>query len=114
MDLTTQQLADFLGGELKGRADLVLKTVASLKNAGSMDLSYAEEKFHEEARSSKRTCREHRKTPPAPHSISSFRTCPDWPGAAAGSVLAFRSPRTSVSLLDIATRLPVEALRFRR
>ena len=56
MDLTTQQLADFLGGELKGRADLVLKTVASLKNAGSMDLSYAEEKFHEEARSSKAGC----------------------------------------------------------
>jgi len=49
MDLTTQQLADFLGGELKGRADLVLKTVASLKNAGSMDLSYAEEKFEAEA-----------------------------------------------------------------
>jgi UDP-3-O-[3-hydroxymyristoyl] glucosamine N-acyltransferase len=56
MNLTTQQLADFLGGELKGRADVVLKAVASLKNAGSMDLSYAEEKFHEEARSSKAGC----------------------------------------------------------
>ena len=53
---TTQQIAEFLGGELKGSADVVLEAVASLKNAGPSDLSYAEEKFHADARSSKAGC----------------------------------------------------------
>ena len=56
MKLTTQQLADFLAGELKGKPDAVLDSVASLKNAGPADLSYAEEKFQDEARSSKAGC----------------------------------------------------------
>lgn len=56
MNLSTLQLAKLLGGELKGRADAVLGAVASLKNAGPADLSYAEEKFHQEARESKAGC----------------------------------------------------------
>ena len=48
MKLTTQQLADLLGGELKGKPDAVLDSVASLKNAGPADLTYAEEKFQDE------------------------------------------------------------------
>ena len=56
MKLTTQQLADFLGGELKGKPDAVLGSVASLKNAGPADLTYAEEKFQDEARSSQAGC----------------------------------------------------------
>ena len=57
MDLTTQQLADFLGGELKGRADVVLEGRRKPEECRvHADLSYAEEKFHEEARSSKAGC----------------------------------------------------------
>ncbi|HET9942549.1 MAG TPA: UDP-3-O-(3-hydroxymyristoyl)glucosamine N-acyltransferase, partial [Terriglobia bacterium] len=56
MKRTTIQLAEFLGGTLKGRSDLALEGVASLKNAGPADLSYAEEKFHEDARASKAGC----------------------------------------------------------
>ena len=56
MKRTTIQLAEFLGGTLKGRPDLVLEKVASLRNAGPADLSYAEEKFHEDARASKAGC----------------------------------------------------------
>jgi UDP-3-O-[3-hydroxymyristoyl] glucosamine N-acyltransferase len=56
MKLTTKQIADFVGGELKGRADIVLERVASLRNAGPSDLSYAEEKFQEDARASRAGC----------------------------------------------------------
>jgi len=56
MKRTTIQLAEFLGGTLKGRPDLVLEGVASLKNAAPADLSYAEEKFYEDARTSKAGC----------------------------------------------------------
>ena len=56
MKLSTQQVAKLLGGELKGRTDVMLAAVASLKSAGSTDLSYAEDKFHDEARASKAGC----------------------------------------------------------
>jgi UDP-3-O-[3-hydroxymyristoyl] glucosamine N-acyltransferase len=56
MKQTTQQLATFLGGELKGKPDVVLERVANLRNARPEDLSYAEEKFHEDARSSRAGC----------------------------------------------------------
>jgi UDP-3-O-[3-hydroxymyristoyl] glucosamine N-acyltransferase len=56
MKQTSLQLAELLGGTLKGRADIVLESVASLKNATPVDLSYAEERFHEEARASKAGC----------------------------------------------------------
>ena len=56
MKLSTLDLAKLLGGELKGRKDVVLEAVASLKNAGPTDVSYAEEKFHEEARASRAGC----------------------------------------------------------
>lgn len=56
MKQTSLQIAEFLGGELKGRGDTVLQSVASLRNAGPADLSYAEEKFHAEARASRAGC----------------------------------------------------------
>jgi UDP-3-O-[3-hydroxymyristoyl] glucosamine N-acyltransferase len=56
MKQTSLQIAEFLRGELKGRRDVVLQSVASLRNAGPADLSYAEEKFHAEARASRAGC----------------------------------------------------------
>lgn len=56
MKQTSKQIAEFLAGELKGRADVLLQSVASLKNAGPEDLSYAEERFHAEARGSRAGC----------------------------------------------------------
>jgi UDP-3-O-[3-hydroxymyristoyl] glucosamine N-acyltransferase len=56
MKQTTQQLAEFLGGELRGQSDILLQSVSSLKNAGPADLSYAEEKFFVDARTSKAGC----------------------------------------------------------
>ena len=53
---TTQEIATLVAGELKGRTDIVLSSVASLKNAGPTDLSYAEEKFHIEAQASRAGC----------------------------------------------------------
>jgi UDP-3-O-[3-hydroxymyristoyl] glucosamine N-acyltransferase len=56
MKQTSLQLARFLGGELKGREDVVVESVASLRNAGPGELSFADEKFHEEARASRAGC----------------------------------------------------------
>jgi UDP-3-O-[3-hydroxymyristoyl] glucosamine N-acyltransferase len=56
MKQTTQQLAALVDGQLKGRPDIVLQAVASLKSAGPSDLTYAEEKFHAEAKSSRAGC----------------------------------------------------------
>jgi UDP-3-O-[3-hydroxymyristoyl] glucosamine N-acyltransferase len=56
MKQSSQQIAAHVGGELKGSGDIVLEGVASLKNAGPSDLSYAEEKFHDEARASRAGC----------------------------------------------------------
>jgi UDP-3-O-[3-hydroxymyristoyl] glucosamine N-acyltransferase len=56
MKRTTLQLAELLGGVLKGRPDVVLEGVASLRNAGPADLTYAEEKFYDNARQSRAGC----------------------------------------------------------
>lgn len=56
MKQTSLQLAKLVGGELKGRMDVVLESVASLKNAGPAHLTYAEEKFHADARASHAGC----------------------------------------------------------
>jgi len=56
MKQTAQQLARTIGGELRGRSDVVLESVASLKNAGPSDLSYAEEKFYADAMQSRAGC----------------------------------------------------------
>ncbi len=56
MKHTTQEIADYIGGELRGSGDVSLTSVASLKNAAPADLSYAEEKFHEEVKTSGAGC----------------------------------------------------------
>ena len=56
MKRTAQQLADHIGCELRGDARVVLESVASLKNAGPVDLSYAEEKFEGEVEGSRAGC----------------------------------------------------------
>ena len=56
MKRTAQEIADYIGGELRGSASVTLGSVASLKNAAASDLSYAEEKFYEEVRSSRAGC----------------------------------------------------------
>src|SRR4029450_1355990 len=48
MKRTAQELADYVGGQLRGDGLVTLESVASLKNAGPNDLSYAEEKFKDE------------------------------------------------------------------
>jgi len=53
---TSQQIAQLVGGELKGRGDVALTSVASLKNATPGDLSYSEEKFNGDARQSQAGC----------------------------------------------------------
>jgi UDP-3-O-[3-hydroxymyristoyl] glucosamine N-acyltransferase len=53
---TSKQIADLVRGELTGPADSILTSVASLKNAGPSDLSYAEAKFHSDAVQSKAGC----------------------------------------------------------
>jgi UDP-3-O-[3-hydroxymyristoyl] glucosamine N-acyltransferase len=56
MTRTAQDVAQFLYGALKGDPGAILESVASLKNAGPSDLSYAEEKFHAEAAASRAGC----------------------------------------------------------
>jgi len=56
MKRTAQEIADHIGGELRGSGNVTLTSVASLKNAGTDDLSYAEEKFHEEVKTSRAGC----------------------------------------------------------
>src|SRR5262245_11734634 len=56
MRRTAQELADYVGGELRGDGRLILESVASLKNAGTHDLSYAEEKFEAEVGNSTAGC----------------------------------------------------------
>jgi UDP-3-O-[3-hydroxymyristoyl] glucosamine N-acyltransferase len=46
MKRTAQEIAEFVGGELHGNGMALLESIASLKNAGPSDLTYAEEKFH--------------------------------------------------------------------
>ncbi len=56
MKRTAQEIADFVGGELQGNGMAVLDSIASLKNAGPSDLTYAEEKFHGEVAESGAGC----------------------------------------------------------
>ena len=56
MKRTAQEIADYIGGELQGSASVALGSVASLKNAGTSDLSYAEEKFQEDVLTSRAGC----------------------------------------------------------
>jgi len=56
MRRTAQELADHIGGELRGDGRLTLESVASLKNAGPHDLSYAEEKFEADVGNSAAGC----------------------------------------------------------
>jgi UDP-3-O-[3-hydroxymyristoyl] glucosamine N-acyltransferase len=56
MKRTTQEIATFVGGELRGAGSTVIESVASLRNAGPADLSYAEEKHHGEVAQSGSGC----------------------------------------------------------
>jgi UDP-3-O-[3-hydroxymyristoyl] glucosamine N-acyltransferase len=56
MKQTAQQIAELVHGKLMGRGDVLLSSVASLKSAGSEDLSYAEEKFQTDAVRSQAGC----------------------------------------------------------
>lgn len=56
MKRTAQEIAEFVGGEIRGDRTVVLESVASLKNAGPRDLSYAEERFHEDVEKSQAGC----------------------------------------------------------
>ena len=56
MNQTPRQIAELVHGELTGPEDLVLTSVASLKNAGPSDLSYAEAKFQSDAVQSRAGC----------------------------------------------------------
>jgi UDP-3-O-[3-hydroxymyristoyl] glucosamine N-acyltransferase len=56
MKRTAQELAEYVSGELHGDGLAVLESVASLKNAGPNDLSYAEEKFHLEVAQTRAGC----------------------------------------------------------
>jgi UDP-3-O-[3-hydroxymyristoyl] glucosamine N-acyltransferase len=56
MKRTAQEIADHIGGELRGNGSVTLSSVASLKNAAASDLSYAEEKFHDEVHKSHAGC----------------------------------------------------------
>ena len=56
MKRTAREVAEYVGGELHGDGLAVVSSVASLKNAGPNDLSYAEEKFHHEVRLSGAGC----------------------------------------------------------
>ena len=56
MKRTAQEIAEFVGGELHGNGMTVLDSIASLKNAGPSDLTYAEEKFHGDVAGSRTGC----------------------------------------------------------
>src|SRR5205814_1679973 len=56
MKRTAQEIAEYVGGELHGNPLAELESVASLKNAGPADLSYAEEKFQDEVAVSHAGC----------------------------------------------------------
>src|SRR5213594_2347296 len=56
MKRTAQEIADYVSGELRGNAMTVLDSIASLKNAGPSDLTYAEEKFQDDVGHSRAGC----------------------------------------------------------
>jgi UDP-3-O-[3-hydroxymyristoyl] glucosamine N-acyltransferase len=56
MKRTAQEIADHVGGELRGNGLTAIASVASLKNAGPEDLSYAEDKYHDDVAKSPAGC----------------------------------------------------------
>jgi UDP-3-O-[3-hydroxymyristoyl] glucosamine N-acyltransferase len=56
MKRTAREIADHVRGELDGSGSQILESVASLSSAGPHDLTYAEEKFHNEVPASKAGC----------------------------------------------------------
>lgn len=56
MKRTSREIAEYVGGELHGDRAVVLDSIASLKNAGPGDLSYADEKFQSEVTDSRAGC----------------------------------------------------------
>jgi UDP-3-O-[3-hydroxymyristoyl] glucosamine N-acyltransferase len=56
MRRTAQEVAAHVGGQLRGDGLTVLDSVASLKNADVTDLSYAEERFHDDVVPSRAGC----------------------------------------------------------
>ena len=56
MKTTAHEIALHVGGELRGDGNVAIDSIASLKNAGSSDLSYADEKFHDEVAASRAGC----------------------------------------------------------
>jgi UDP-3-O-[3-hydroxymyristoyl] glucosamine N-acyltransferase len=56
MKRTAKEIADYIGGDLRGDGLAVIDSVASLKNAGPSDLTYAEEKFYPEVTQSHAGC----------------------------------------------------------
>ena len=56
MKRTAREIAAAIGGELHGDGETVLHSVASLKNAQPADLTYAEEKFHDQVPASRAGC----------------------------------------------------------
>src|SRR5215831_9573930 len=56
MKRTAKEIADYVGGDLRGDRLAVIDSVASLKNAGPSDLTYAEEKFYPEVSQSQAGC----------------------------------------------------------
>ena len=56
MKRTAQEIAEYVFGELRGDRLAVMESVASLNNAGPDDLSYAEEKFHNDVALSRAGC----------------------------------------------------------
>jgi UDP-3-O-[3-hydroxymyristoyl] glucosamine N-acyltransferase len=56
MKRTAREIAEYVGGELRGDAGRFIDSIASLKNAGQSDLSFAEEKFQSEVATSRAGC----------------------------------------------------------
>jgi UDP-3-O-[3-hydroxymyristoyl] glucosamine N-acyltransferase len=56
MKRTAQEIARYVSGELRGDSNMLLESVASLKNAGPSDLSYAEERFQDDLMQSRAGC----------------------------------------------------------
>jgi UDP-3-O-[3-hydroxymyristoyl] glucosamine N-acyltransferase len=56
MNRTALEIAQYVGGELRGDSRTAVDSIASLKHAGPSDLSYADEKFHNEVGASCAGC----------------------------------------------------------
>lgn len=56
MNLTVKEIAQLVGGEVSGETSTVIASVASLRNAGTRDLTYADEKFYDQILQSQAGC----------------------------------------------------------